>query len=168
MKWSKSTAGSPKIWCVQYIRPSGLSALNKHQNQDKWFDLSHFPSKSKYKLHNLTNLDRNKIICFHFIYRRANQSGCINLCTLALSAKTSATLVDSQVVRIKFIHIFTCLSNLSTLFLVYSISCLRSSVDRESDELDLISENKKKKQVQWRNIGGNPYGAQLLYLRIFS
>ena len=53
-----------EFWCVQCPRPTGPSALDKHQIQASALDLSYFMSKSKSKFINLIHTrQKNKIIC---------------------------------------------------------------------------------------------------------
>ena len=53
-----------EFWCVQCPRPTGLSALDKHQIQASVLDLSYFTRKSKCKFINLIHTQqKNKIIC---------------------------------------------------------------------------------------------------------
>ena len=53
-----------EFWCVQCPRPTGPSALDKHQIQASALDLSYFTSKSKCKFINLIHTrQKNKIIC---------------------------------------------------------------------------------------------------------
>ena len=53
-----------EFWCVQCPKPTGLSALDKHQIQASALDLSYFTSKSKCKFINLIHTQqKNKIIC---------------------------------------------------------------------------------------------------------
>ena len=53
-----------EFWCIQCPRPSGPSALDKHQIQASALDLSYFTSKSKCKFINLIHTrQKNKIIC---------------------------------------------------------------------------------------------------------
>ena len=35
-----------EFWCIQYPRPAGMSALDKHQIQSKCIDSSHLPSEN--------------------------------------------------------------------------------------------------------------------------
>ena len=53
-----------EFWCLQCPRPTGPSALDKHQIQASALDLSYFPSKSKCKFINLIHTrQKNKIFC---------------------------------------------------------------------------------------------------------
>ena len=52
-----------EFWCVQFPRPAGPSALDKHQIQASALDLSYFTSKSKCKYFNLIHTRQKKIIC---------------------------------------------------------------------------------------------------------
>ena len=67
-EWNKAIQCTHTEWCVQYPKPAGPSALDKHQIQASALDLSYFTSKSKCKFINLNYLytieKQNHLIMF--------------------------------------------------------------------------------------------------------